>query len=110
MNNATMMMNALPRLLAKRVPLRAVARPLYLSTVTMEEENDETLDYFDTLGIEVRVGQTEWGAFLLLLFPCIFSHTILYNTALLSLGYSNAQESVQETHEEVASRLASKPK
>lgn len=77
----------------------------------MEEENDEPLDYFDTLGIEVRVGQSACsGAFFLLLFPCIFSHTILYNTALLSLGYSNTQESVQETHEEVASRLASKPK
>jgi hypothetical protein len=53
MKNATMMMNALPRLLAKRVPLRAISRPLYLSTVTMEEENEEPLDYFDTLGIEV---------------------------------------------------------
>jgi hypothetical protein len=61
MNNATMM-NALPRLLAKRVPLRAVSSPLYLSTVTIEEENDETLDYFDTLGIEV--GQSVVGCLL----------------------------------------------
>lgn len=58
---ATIMMNrtavALQRLmLGRRVPHRAILQPRLFSAATCEQVSDDIPDYFDTLGLEVRLG------------------------------------------------------